>query len=117
VPFENHGNRSFTRISIQNNAPAASGVYGLSNSRGWIYIGETDNIQGELLGYLDRPELFGEGERPSGFTYELGSAENRIQRRNQLVVELDPAGNRSVEGHPHGRGSDGNRDREEVRRS
>jgi hypothetical protein len=116
VPFENHGNRSFSRISIQKNAPAASGVYGLSNSRGWIYIGETDNIQAELLGYLDRPEFFPEGERPSGFTYELGSAEHRVQRRNQLVAELDPTGNRSAEEGAHGRGSE-NRDREEVRRS
>ena len=29
-----------------------SGVYGISNAREWIYIGETDNIQSSLLNHL-----------------------------------------------------------------
>jgi len=45
MPFENHGSRSFTLISIEKNAPAASVVYGLADTRQWINIGETADIQ------------------------------------------------------------------------
>ncbi len=98
MPFENrHGNRSFTVISIGNNAPAASGVYGLSNASQWLYVGETYNIQAELLKHLQRPAPFLREHYPSGFTYELSSAESRIERRKQLVSEFDPIGNRLLE--------------------
>lgn len=94
MPFENHGNRSFNQVSIGKNAPAASGVYGLSNSRQWLYVGETADIQAELLRHLRQSAAFLRGHNPSGFTYELSSAESRIARQNQLVSELEPIGNR-----------------------
>ena len=95
MPFENHhGNRSFTISSIWKNAPPASGVYGLSNSREWLYIGETENIQADLLHHLDHPDAFLVESGPSGFTYELDPAERRVSRQQQLIAELDPRGNR-----------------------
>jgi hypothetical protein len=94
VPFANHGNRSFTTISVANNVPAASGVYGISNASQWIYVGEAANIHAELFKHLQHPSAFLKGHSPSGFTYELSSQENRVQRRNQLVMELAPIGNR-----------------------
>lgn len=96
MPFENHGNRSFTGISIGNNAPRASGVYGLADARGWIYVGETSDIQGELLALLERPHSFLREHPPSGFTYELRDPGQRIGRQNELVLELEPIGNRRV---------------------
>lgn len=96
VPFENHGGRSFTAASVDKNAPAASGVYGLSNARQWVYVGETGNIQAELLKHLEHPSAFLKEHSPSGFTYELSSAERRLERQNQLVFELEPVGNRRV---------------------
>jgi hypothetical protein len=97
VPFANHGNRSFTRVSIDKNGPAASGVYGLSNSNQWIYVGETADIHAELFKHLQHPNTFLRGHGPSGFTYELSPKEHRVERRNQLVSELEPIGNRLVE--------------------
>ena len=94
MPFENHGNRSFTLISVGKNAPAASGVYGLSNARQWIYVGETSNIQAELLKHLQFPDTSLKAQTPTGFTYELSSEEHRVERQNQLVFELEPIGNR-----------------------
>jgi hypothetical protein len=93
LPFENHGNRSFTWTSIGQNAPAASGVYGLANALQWIYVGETSNIQAMLLDHLRFPDAFLRDHRPSGFTFELSSEQNRVGRQNQLVVELEPIGN------------------------
>lgn len=96
MPFENYGNRSFTLISIGKNAPSASGVYGLADAGQWIYVGETQNIQAELLRHLKNPHAFLQEHPPSGFTYELRTAGERIERQNQLVLELEPIGNRRV---------------------
>ena len=93
MPFENHGSRAFTHASVGRNAPAASGVYGLSNSREWLFVGETADIQRELLKHLRQPSTFLMNHRPSGFTFELSSAESRVGRQNQLIVELEPIGN------------------------
>jgi len=98
VPFANHGNRSVTVVSVNKNGPAASGVYGLSDASQWIYVGETANIHAELFQHLQHPDMFLKGHSPSGFTYELSSQEHRAERRNQLVSELQPIGNRLVEG-------------------
>jgi hypothetical protein len=96
VPFENHGNRPFTMSAIGKNAPPASGVYGLADAREWIYVGETADIQAELLSYLKNPHAFLREHPPTGFTYELTTPGQRIERRNQLVLELEPIGNRLV---------------------
>lgn len=97
MPFSNHGNRSFTATSVGRNAPAESGVYGLSDARHWIYVGETANIQAELARHLLSPNVLLRGHAPSGFTFELSTAEHRGERRNRLVAELDPIGNRPAE--------------------
>jgi len=94
MPFENHGNRSFTTSSIGKNAPPASGVYGLADAHQWIYVGETADIQAELLRHLQNPHALLKKYPPSGFTYELSSAGQRIERQDQLVMELEPIGNR-----------------------
>jgi hypothetical protein len=96
VPFEHHGSRSFTMISINKNAPTASGVYGLSDARQWIYVGETADIQAELLRHFQNPHSFLREHPPSGFTYELSTAGQRIDRQNRLILELEPTGNRLV---------------------
>jgi hypothetical protein len=96
MPFENHGNRSYTPISVHKNAPAASGVYGLSDARQWLYVGEATDIRAELLKHLQHPEQFLRENAPSGFTYELSAPGSRVDRQNQLVFELKPIGNRSI---------------------
>jgi hypothetical protein len=98
MPFGNHGNRSFTAVSVGRNAPHASGVYGLADARRWIYVGETADIQSELLKHLQNPPAFLRDHPPSGFTYELTDAGQRIERQNRLVLELEPIGNRMVGG-------------------
>jgi hypothetical protein len=99
MPFENHGNRSFTAVSIGKNAPPVSGVYGLADAREWIYVGEAADIQAELLRHLQNPDSFLRNHPPSGFTFELSAAAERIDRQNQLVLELEPIGNRLVGNH------------------
>ncbi len=80
--------RVFKMGSVVRDAPATSGVYGLSNARDWIYIGATGNIKAQLLDHLQRT-LPG-GSVATGFFYELWSPEERVARQEQLIRELHP---------------------------
>jgi hypothetical protein len=91
MPFEQGAPMSFTAISIQNNAPACSGVYGLSNSSEWIFIGEAGNIRTALMDHLRELGAAPLARKPRGFSYEVSSAAQRVSRRNQLARELTPA--------------------------
>ena len=46
MPFNQFVPRNFNQDAVQMYAPITSGVYGISNARQWLYIGESDNIQG-----------------------------------------------------------------------
>jgi len=96
MPFENHGSLSFSAVCIEKNAPAESGVYGLSNAQRWIYVGECANLKVQLLSHLHEIDPIVKAQAPTGFTYELCAAANRIARQNRLVLELEPVGNRRV---------------------
>jgi hypothetical protein len=90
MPFEQGAPSSFTAISIQNNAPDSSGVYGLSNSREWIFIGEAGNIRAALMEHLRESNATGAARRPTGFSYETTPATKRVARKNELVREFTP---------------------------
>ena len=90
MPFEQGAPMSFTAVSVQNNAPNSSGVYGLSNSSEWIFIGEASNIRNALLEHLRDVNGMPASRKPRGFSYELSSPVQRVTRRNQLARELTP---------------------------
>jgi hypothetical protein len=94
MPFDKPTPRSLTPASIRAHAPIASGLYGISNAREWIYIGETDNIQGTLLSHLEEPGTSLMQRRPTGFVFELCDREHRPVRQDRLVTEYWPACNR-----------------------
>jgi len=51
--------RPFNERGIWVYAPSASGVFGLSNSKGWIHVGESADIRAALLNCLhgNNPKL------------------------------------------------------------
>ena len=93
MPFDQPTPRSLTPVSIRANAPIASGIYGISNAREWIYIGETDNIQGILLSHLRESDTSLMKRRPTGFVFEVCDRANRPVRQDRLVVEYEPTCN------------------------
>ena len=95
MPFENCFGRVFTAVTIQRDAPEASGVFGVSNSRRWLYIAETENIRASLMGYL-ADSAANSQDQPAGFSFELSPAYNRTARRDRLIAELTPLLNQSV---------------------
>ena len=96
MPFENQLPLVFTAMSVRKNAPALSGVYGLSSAQEWIYVGHSDNIQGELLQHLAETSSARQDVHPTGFTFELCPPETRVARQDRLVRELEPVGNRGL---------------------
>jgi hypothetical protein len=94
MPFDQPTPRSLTPVSIRANAPIASGIYGISNAREWIYIGETDNIQGTLLSHLRELDTSLMKRRPTGFVFEVCDRASRPVRQDRLVTEYEPTCNR-----------------------
>jgi hypothetical protein len=90
VPFERTIPHTFSTIAVRNNAPVASGVYGLSNARQWLYIGETDNIQASLLAHLSDPNSELMKLAPKGFVLETCDRARRLQRQDRLIGEYRP---------------------------
>jgi excinuclease UvrABC nuclease subunit len=90
MPFDRFLPRTFSLISVQNNAPASSGVYGLSNAREWIFVGETDNIKATLLSHLQETHTPLLERGPTGFVFELCVPYNRVARQERLIQEYQP---------------------------
>jgi len=94
MPFQQLTPRPFNSNSIQMYAPVASGVYGISNAREWIYIGATDNIQIALRDHLADRQTWLMMRAPTGFVFEVCEGARRLSRQEQLVLEYGPSGNR-----------------------
>jgi hypothetical protein len=94
MPFEQLIPRPLTPHAVQFYAPLASGVYGISNASEWIYIGETDNIQGTLLDHLKDLSTTLMKRQPTGFVFEICDETHRLARQDRLVLEYEPAVNR-----------------------
>jgi len=94
MPFEQLTPRPFTSGAIATYAPAAAGVYGISNAQEWIYIGQTDDIRGSLLHHLKDVSTSLMKRHPAGFVFEVCEGARRSARQDRLVVEYEPACNR-----------------------
>lgn len=95
MPFEQVHPRPFKAMAVREFAPTLSGVYGLSNAREWVFIGETDNIQDTLLGHLQQSEPGILSQKPTGFVYEICDRAQRSRRHDSLIVEYRPACNQT----------------------
>lgn len=94
MPFDPFVPHSFSAPSIQRNAPPRAGLYGISNAREWIFIGETENIQHSLLNHLQEGPAALMDRGATGFVFELCTVAARPHRHDRLVFEYDPVCNR-----------------------
>jgi predicted GIY-YIG superfamily endonuclease len=102
MPFEQFMPRSFSAEAVRSFAPPAPGVYGISNSREWIYIGVSENIQAALLEHLQVRSSALMKRQPTGFVYEVCRRGDGCARQDRLIQEYEPAcnRNRSLSEHP-----------------
>lgn len=94
MPFSQQFPRSFTTSSVHEFAPAMSGVYGISNSKEWFYIGATDDIRAALLQHLPELSAAFPSRPPTGFVFEVCDGASRSARQDRLVAEYEPVCNR-----------------------
>ena len=93
LKFDNRNARAFTLMSVVRDAPAASGVYVLSNATEWVYVGESENIQASLMRYLQTPGSLLMELRPTGFSCEICGESERKLSKQMLVSDLNPVAN------------------------
>ncbi|HEY1754562.1 MAG TPA: hypothetical protein VGG72_04150 [Bryobacteraceae bacterium] len=96
MPFNQIIPRPFTSEAVHMYAPSVSGVYGISNAREWIYIGESSDIQAALLAQVQDPSTSVRKHGPTGFVYEICDQALRMGRHGRLVSEYGPACNRHL---------------------
>lgn len=94
MPFANPLPRVFSAQSIRLHAPAGPGILGISNSRQWILIERTENIQGSLLAHLLEREGVVNAHAPTGFSFEECAPATQTSRQDRLVFEYEPVANR-----------------------
>lgn len=94
MPFEQTVPRSFSTNGIQVYAPSSAGLYGISNSHEWIYIGETENIRAALLAHLQDLSAPLMKRKPTGFVFEAASRSGWAMRQDGLILEYKPFCNR-----------------------
>ena len=94
MPFASPFPRTFSVRSVRTHAPAAPGVYGISNRRQWILIENTEDIQGALLDHLTNEGSIVQALAPTGFCFEVCDSADQVTRKDRLVTEYQPAINR-----------------------
>jgi hypothetical protein len=90
MAFRNPGRYPLTPKGIRIYAPPQSGVYGIADATGWIYVGEAENVARRLLEHLNSG-LPGLAPHAVSFTFELCPGFARAARRDELADELRPA--------------------------
>jgi excinuclease UvrABC nuclease subunit len=94
VAFEFTIPHAFSNVSIRAHAPSAPGVYGISNARRWIFIGETDNIRERLLEHLTDTSAGIKFYIPTGFSFQVCDSRIKAERHSRLLAQYDPIYNR-----------------------
>jgi hypothetical protein len=94
MAFEQRIPHPLTENAVQRYAPALPGIYGMSNAREWVYIGQSENIQGALLDHLRVLDTAILKWEPTGFVFEACTGEQRHVRQSSLILEYAPICNR-----------------------
>ena len=94
MPFEGYGGFTFSPVSVHRNAPSVAGVYGLSNSREWVFVGASYDIRATLMEHLGEGDTALKSRAPTGFTFELCNPAQFSGRVSRLISEYSPVCNK-----------------------
>jgi len=96
MPFKEFIPRPLNPSTVNTYAPSASGVYGISNAREWIFVGASDDIKGALLAHVEESGTSLMKREPTGFVFEVCARLGRTARQDRLIQEYEPICNRSL---------------------
>ena len=97
MSFNRRFRYQFTDREIAEHAPSSSGVYGIFNRAGCVYVGETPDIQASLFSQLrggTDESYWIRSLNPNRFAFEQVSGPDRCEREHRLIDELNPVCNR-----------------------
>lgn len=94
MPFNRTQSIAFTPSNIRSSVPNVGGVYGIFQGHEWIYVGESEHLQRQLLEHAGDLKHEMHSHHPTHFVYELTS--ERVPRQNQLIKECVPRCNKRV---------------------
>jgi excinuclease UvrABC nuclease subunit len=92
---ENQTGHAWSESSINANAPQSSGVYAIYGAV-WIYIGESNDIQRNLLQHCDGDNACITHAVPSAFAFEVCNPAERVRRQAALVALFRPLCNQAT---------------------
>lgn len=90
MPFEKLIPHAFSAASVRGYAPAVPGIFGISNSREWIFIGESNDIRASLAQYFSVGDPDVMKRMPTGFVFEACAPDRQRARKDRLVAEYAP---------------------------
>jgi excinuclease UvrABC nuclease subunit len=96
VPFNRTHAIAFTPSNIRSSVPNVGGVYGIFDAGKWIYVGESEHLQGRLLEHAADLTHAMHSHHPTHFVYEL--TQERVLRQNALIKECVPCCNKRIRG-------------------
>jgi hypothetical protein len=100
MPFGQLIPRPFHPSAMRTYAPVASGVYGISNAHEWVFIGESDDIQGSLSAHAQEMGTALMQRQPTRFVFEICDQLKRSTRQDRLIQEYEPRCNRHMSRYP-----------------
>jgi len=86
---EGQGGHAWSESSIKANARQSSGVYAIYSAV-WIYIGESNNIQGRLLEIWNGANACIKRAFPTAFAFEECDLAERLRRQETLAARFRP---------------------------
>ncbi len=93
MPWQGSKRFVYEVLSILHHAPMQSGVFITMAHDECVYVGEADNICGQLLLRLESDSETMARNRPTHFAFELVAPQIRAARQRELIQELRPAWN------------------------
>ena len=83
----------FNEAWVRIYAPAGSGVYAIYAQGRWLFIGEAEDVRGQLLRLLggENPCIMHQG--PTHFAFQSVPSPDRLAWQRELIAEYQPACN------------------------
>lgn len=81
----------FTHRAVLERAPKASGVYSIFNSKRWVHVGESDDIQQSLFRLLNEPNPCLHRFSSLSFSFAPSSPAERAAQMETMVAARNPA--------------------------
>jgi predicted GIY-YIG superfamily endonuclease len=98
MPFGSDSSFVFTERGIAAYAPRTSGVYGIFNQKGCIYVGAAQDLEASLYSHLrggTDQSCWIRRQNPTHFAFEQCDEKSGNRREMQLIAELNPVCNRN----------------------